>query len=55
VIEGSWRATSNENMTSLLPIKKIKHEPTSKAKKIREELAAYFPSGGRVERQNGCA
>jgi len=23
VIEGSWRATSNENMTSLLPIRKI--------------------------------
>jgi hypothetical protein len=42
VIEGSWRAMSNENTTSLSRIK-----PTLKAKEIREELAAYFLSGGR--------
>jgi len=49
VIKGSWTAISNENMTSLVPIRKNAHKPTSKAKEIREELAAYFLSGGRVE------
>jgi len=55
VIEGSWRAMSNENMTSLLPIRKTARKPPLKAKEIREELAAYFLSGGRVEWQNDCA
>jgi hypothetical protein len=49
VIEGSWRSMSNENMTSLSPIKKIARKPTLKAKEIREKLAACFLSGGRVE------
>jgi hypothetical protein len=49
VIEGSWRAMSNENMTSLSPIRKTARKPALKAKEIREELAAYFLSGGRVE------
>ena len=48
VIEGSWRIMSNENMT-LFPIRKIARKPPLKAKEIREELAAYFLSGGRVE------
>jgi len=52
VIEGSWRAISNENMTFLFPIRKIAPKPLLKAKEMREELAAYFLSGGRVERQN---
>jgi hypothetical protein len=55
VIEGSWRAMSNENMTSLFPIRKIARKPNMKAKEIREELAASFLSGGRVEWQNDCA
>ena len=55
VIEGSWRAMSNENMISLLPIRKIARKPTLKAKEIREESAAYFLGGGRVEWQNDCA
>jgi len=55
VIQGNWRATSNENMTYLFPIRKIAHKPTLKVKEIREELAAYFLSGGRVEWQNDCA
>jgi hypothetical protein len=55
VIEGSWKAMSNENMTSLFPIRKIARKPNRKAKEIREELAAYFLSGGRVEWQNECA
>jgi len=55
VIEGSWRAMSNENMTSVLPIRKIARKPPLKAKEIREELAAYFLSGGTVECQNDCA
>jgi len=46
---------SNENMTSLLPIRNIARKPTLKAKEIREELAAYFLTGGRVEWQNDCA
>jgi hypothetical protein len=46
---------SNKNMTSLLPIRKIARKPTLKAKEMREELAAYFLSGGRVEWQNNCA
>jgi len=49
VIEGGWRAMSNENMTSLFPILKTACKPTLKAKEIGEELAAYFLSGGRVE------
>ena len=49
VTEGSWRAMSNENMTSLFPIRKISRKPTLKAEEIREELAAYFLSGGRGE------
>ena len=55
VIEGSWRAMSNENMTSLFPTRKIARKPPSKAKETREELAACFLSGGTVEWQNGCA
>ena len=55
VIEGSWRAMNNENMTSLFPTRKTARKPTLKAKEIRDELAAYFLSGGRVERQNDCA
>jgi hypothetical protein len=55
VIEGSWRAMSNENMTSLFPITKIARKPPLKAKEIMEELAAYFLSEGRVEWQNDCA
>jgi hypothetical protein len=54
VIEGSWRAMSNENMTSIFPIRNIAHKPTLKAKEIREELAAYFLSGRSVEWQNDC-
>jgi len=49
VVEGSWRAMSNENITSLFPIRKIARKQHMKAKEIREELAAYFLSGGRVE------
>jgi hypothetical protein len=55
VIEGSWRAMSNENVTSLFPIRKIARKPHLKAKEIREESAAYFLSGGKVEWQNDCA
>ena len=36
VIEGRWRAMSNENMNSLYPIRKIARKPTLKAKEIRE-------------------
>ena len=54
VVEGSWRAMSNENMTPLFSIRKIAHKPTLKAKEIREELAAYFLNGGRLEWQNNC-
>jgi len=54
VIEGIWRAMSNENMTPLFSIRKIAHKPTLKAKEIREELAAYFLNGGRLEWQNNC-
>jgi hypothetical protein len=32
MIEGRWRATSIENMTSLFPIRKIARKPTLKAK-----------------------
>jgi len=55
VIEGSWRAMSNENMTSLFPIRKIARKPPLEAKETMEKLAAYFLSGGRVEWQNDCA
>ena len=55
VIEGSWRATSNENITSLFPIRKIARKPPLKVKEIREELAAYSLGGGRIEWQNDCA
>jgi len=46
---------SNENMTSLFPIRKIARKPPLEAKETMEELAAYFLSGGRVEWQNDCA
>jgi predicted RNase H-like nuclease len=55
VIEGSFRAMSNENMTSLFPVRKTVYKPILKAKEIREKLAAYFLSGERVEWQNDCA
>jgi len=55
VIAGSRTAMSNENMTSLFPVRKIARKPILKAKEIREELAAYFLSGGRVEWKNYCA
>jgi hypothetical protein len=54
VIEGSWTAMSNENVTSLFNIRKIARKTTTKAKEIKEELAANFLSGGRVEWQNNC-
>jgi len=44
-----------QNMTSLFPIRKTVRKPPLTAKEIREELAAYFLSGGRVEWQNDCA
>ena len=46
VIEDSWRAMSNENVTSLFHIRKISRKPSLKAKEIREELAVHFLSGG---------
>jgi hypothetical protein len=52
VTEGSWRAISNKNTTSLFPTRKIARKPTLKAKEIREKSAAYFLSGGRVEWQD---
>ena len=55
VIEGSWRAMSNENMASIFAIRKIALKPPSKTKEIKEELGAYFLSGRRVEWQNDCA
>jgi hypothetical protein len=55
VIEGSWRAMSNENTTSLFPIRRNACKPTLKVNEIREELTAYFLSGGRTEWQNDCA
>jgi hypothetical protein len=55
VIEGSWRAMSNENMISLFSIRKTARKPTQKAKEITEELPAYFLCGGRVVWQNDCA
>ena len=55
VIEDSWRAMSNENMTYLFPIRKAARKPNLKAKEIREELAAYVMSGGRIEWQYDCA
>jgi len=55
VIEGSWRAMSNESMTSLFPIRKTARKPPLKVKEISEELAACFLSRGRVEWQNDCA
>jgi hypothetical protein len=42
-------------ITSLFPVRKIARKATSTAKEIREELAAYFLSGGREEWQNDCA
>jgi len=42
-------------VTFLFPIRKIARKPTLKSKKIRQELAAYFLSGGRVEWQNDCS
>jgi hypothetical protein len=45
VTEGSRRAMSNENTTSLFSIRKIARKQILKAKEIREELAAYFLSG----------
>jgi len=54
VIVGSWRAVSNENLTSLFAIRKNARKPPLKAKEIRVELAAYFLNGGRVEWQNDC-
>jgi len=55
VNEGSWKGMSNENVTSLFPVRKIARKPNLEAKEIREELAAYYLSGGRVEWQNDCA
>jgi len=43
VIEGSWRAMSNENMTSLFPIRKIARKPPLKAKEIRGGISSLFP------------
>ena len=42
-------------MTSLFPIRKTARKPLLKAKEVKEKLAAYFLSGGRVEWQNDCA
>jgi hypothetical protein len=52
VIEGSRRAMSNENMTLYFLFLKDCTKPNLKVKEIREELAAYFLSGGRVQWQN---
>jgi hypothetical protein len=55
VTEDTRKAMSNENMTSLFPIRNTACKPALKAKELREELAAYFLSGRRVDWQNDCA
>ena len=42
VIEGTCRAMSNENMTSLIPMRKFVRKPTSKAKEIRGRVSSLF-------------
>jgi hypothetical protein len=51
VIDGSCRAMSNENMTSLFPIRKTTRKTTLKAKK-RGGISGLFPEWGksRVEK-----
>jgi hypothetical protein len=46
---------SNENMTLYFLFLKDCTKPHLKVKEVREELAAYFLSGGRIEWQNDCA
>jgi hypothetical protein len=41
-------------MSSLFPTTKVAYKPNLKAKEIREDLATYFLSAGRVELQNDC-
>jgi hypothetical protein len=40
---------SNENMTSLFPIRKTAPKPPLKAKEIREESVVHFLSGGNID------
>lgn len=49
-VAGSWRV-EQDNMSSLLPLKKVPIKPSLLAKDIREEFAEYFVNEGKVALQ----
>ncbi|CAH1972128.1 unnamed protein product [Acanthoscelides obtectus] len=51
ITSGAWRQ-NQDNMSSLLPLRNILRKPRTEAKTIRDELAEYFMSNGRVTWQD---
>lgn len=52
-VPGSW-CTEQDNVTSMLPLKKVARKPSIEAKNIREEFAEYFMNEGKVVWQEKC-
>lgn len=48
LVKGTYNTTTNEAMSSLLPIRNIPRKSSEDAKLIREELTAYFQNEGRI-------
>ncbi len=55
LIPGTYRDTSNEPMSSLLPLRNIPRKSPRNAEGIRDELAVYFQNEGRVSWQDDYA
>ncbi|CAH1995225.1 unnamed protein product [Acanthoscelides obtectus] len=51
ITPGAWRQ-NQDNMSSLLPLRNIPRKPSMEARTIRNELAEYFMSNGRVSWQD---
>ncbi|XP_008180263.1 uncharacterized protein LOC103308527 [Acyrthosiphon pisum] len=47
-IEGTWRETNNEEISSLRPIKRVPRKSTTNAMQIREEIMQYCINEGNV-------
>lgn len=55
LIPGSWRTESQNNVTSLTPLKNLPRKSSLSAQNIRAELAEYFMSNGSVSWQKDYA
>lgn len=51
IIPGSWRR-DQDDMSPLLPLRRVPRKPAQEVKQIREEFSNYFATNGAVTWQN---